>query len=107
MSPRLAQRQAIEQSGRAMGGPAQIQGLHFNEALANIIPPRTRSDRTCFRNVTNWLVEGCAAGRFNNEIFGRVLDLAKEARCGRRPPAVFMALMKKELRYKNETGRDF
>ena len=107
LSLRLAWRQAVEQSGRAMSGPAQIQGLHFNDALANIIPPRTRSDRTCFRNVTNWLVEGCAAGRFNDEIFGRVLDLAKEARGGRRPPAVFMALMKKELRYKNGTERDF
>jgi len=107
LSLRLARRQAIEQSSRAMSGPAQIQGLHFNEVLANITPPRTRSDRTCFRNVTNWLVEGCAAGRFNDEIFGRVLDLAKEARGGRRPPAVFMALMKKELRYKNGTERDF
>jgi hypothetical protein len=85
----------------------ESQAFFTDEALANIIPPRTPSDRTCFRNVTNWLVEGCAAGRFSNEIFGRVLDLAKEARGGRRPPAVFMALMKKELRYKNETERDF
>jgi len=80
----------------------QLQALRFNEALTCIIRPRTQSDRTCFRNVTNWLVEGCARGRFNEEIFGRVLDYAKEARQGNRPAAVFMALLKKELEYKNE-----
>jgi uncharacterized protein YdaU (DUF1376 family) len=80
----------------------QIAALHFNEALVNIIQPRTQSDRTCFHNVTNWLVEGCARGRFNEAIFARVLDYAKEARRGLRPAAVFMALLKKELRYKQE-----
>ena len=75
------------------------RSLMFNEALTNIIRPRSQSDRTCFRNVTNWLVEGIASGRFNEQIFERVLDYAKEARNGRKPAAVFMALMKKELNY--------
>ena len=78
---------------------SQVRALRFNEALAGIIRPRTRSDRTCFRNVTNWLVEGCARGKFNDEIFGRVLDYARESCRGDNPAAVFMALLKKELEY--------
>jgi uncharacterized protein YdaU (DUF1376 family) len=83
------------------------QGLYFNSALTNIIRPRSQSDRTCFRNVTNWLNKGCAEGTFTQEIFARVLDLADEAKTGRKPAAVFMALLKKELGYKNEPERKF
>ena len=93
---------------RADSADFQIRALAFNEALHRTIPPRTRSDRTCFRNVTNWLVEGCARGQFNGEIFERVLDYAKEARTGQKPAAVFMALLKKELGYarqKTDDGR--
>lgn len=78
----------------------QIQSLSFNSALTGIIRPRTQSDRTCFRNVTNWLAAGCAAGKFNAQIYDRVLDYAKEASQGRNPPAVFIAILKKELNYK-------
>jgi len=81
---------------------SQIRALHFNEALTGIIKPRSRSDRTCFANVTRWLAEGCARGRFSDEIFGRVLDFAKEARRGRNPAAVFMAILKQELSYGRE-----
>jgi hypothetical protein len=78
-----------------------LQALNFNSALINIIKPRSQSDRTCFRNVTNWLMAGCANGRFNEQIFGRVLDYAREASTGRNPAAVFMALIKKELGYRS------
>jgi uncharacterized protein YdaU (DUF1376 family) len=88
-------------------GAAQVQGLYFNSALTNIIRPRSQSDRTCFRNVTNWLTKGCAEGTFTQEIFARVLGLADEAKTGRKPAAVFMALLKKELGYKNEPERKF
>lgn len=84
-----------------MSGAVAAKGVHFNEALRSIIRPRNRSDRTCFRNVTNWLLKGCLAGEFTEEIFARVLDLAEEAKTGNNPAAVFMALLKKELRYKN------
>ena len=77
----------------------QLKALHFNDALSRLIPPASRSDRTCFRNVTNWLVEGCATGKFNAEIFERVLDYAKQARQGKKPAAVFMAILKDELGY--------
>jgi uncharacterized protein YdaU (DUF1376 family) len=78
----------------------QIRGLHFNDALEMIIKPASRSDRTCFRKVTAWLVEGCARGRFNHLIFDRVLDYARQARRGDNPAACFMAVLKKELRYR-------
>lgn len=77
------------------------RALSFNEALISMIKPRNQSDRTCFRNITNWLIGGCASGRFNEEIFDRVLDYAREASTGRNPAAVFMSLIKKELRYRS------
>jgi len=43
---------------------------------------------------------GCATGHFNEEIFDRILDYAKEASGGRKPAAVFMSLLKKELGYR-------
>ncbi len=76
-----------------------LRALSFNETLISIIKPRNQSDRTCFRNITNWLIVGCATGCFNGEIFDRVLDYAREASTGRNPAAVFMALIKKELGY--------
>ena len=63
-----------------------IRAFTFNEALSGIIKPRNQSDRTCFRNITNWLMTGCAAGRFNAEIFDRVLGYAREASGCRNPP---------------------
>jgi len=92
---------ASRETSEPISGSAASQALHFNQALVQIIRPRSRSDRTCFRNVTNWLTRGCAEGRFTQEIFARVLDLAEEAKTGRKPAAVFMALLKKELGYKN------
>ena len=42
-----------------------IRALHFKEALMSIIKPRNQSERTCFRDITSWLMAGCAAGKFN------------------------------------------
>jgi hypothetical protein len=72
----------------------------FSEALSGIIEPRSQSNRTCFRNVTNWLVVGCAPGRFNDGIFDSVLDYAKEAAGAQDPAEIFVALLKKELGYR-------
>jgi len=101
----LTRGQVYPCESRGLSADSQIQALSFNDALSRIIRPRTRSDRTCFHNVTNWLVEGCARGRFDSGIFDRVLDYAKEAQNGQKPAAVFMALMKKELGYGNERIR--
>jgi uncharacterized protein YdaU (DUF1376 family) len=80
----------------------QLRALHFNDALCRVIPPASRSDRTCFHNVTNWLAEGCAIGKFTAEIFERVLDYARQARQGKKPAAVFMSILKEELGYEKK-----
>ncbi|HUX54501.1 MAG TPA: DUF1376 domain-containing protein [Williamwhitmania sp.] len=77
-----------------------LRKLTFNEALISIIKPRNQSDRTCFRNITNWLMAGCSNGRFNGEIFDRVLDYAREASAARKPAAVLLHLLKNELEYR-------
>ncbi|MHC4244786.1 MAG: hypothetical protein ACYS3N_03165 [Planctomycetota bacterium] len=77
-----------------------IRALHFNEALMSIIKPRNQFDRTCFANIASWLMAGCAADKFNEQIFGRALDYAREASLGRNPAAVFISLLKKELDYR-------
>jgi uncharacterized protein YdaU (DUF1376 family) len=89
------------QTATRIASDSQIQSLHFNGALCQIIRPRSQSDRTCFRNVTNWLTAGVATGRFTQEIFAQVLDYAKEAQKGRNPAAVFITLLQKELGYRS------
>ena len=86
------------------GKSLQTIANEFFDSLERYIPPRSRSDRTCFNNVAYYLMDGCRKKKFNTEIFDRALDLAKEARKGHKPAAVFMSLIKKELRYNtNET----
>jgi len=73
----------------------------FHQTLTGIIRPKDCSDRTAFRRVAKWLADECNQGRFDGDIFPVVLDLAREAagpEC-RKPAAVFMSLIKKELGY--------
>ena len=85
---------------QSLSSSNSLRALSFNEALISIIKPRNQSDRTCFRNITNWLIGSSATGRFNEEIFDRVLGYAREASTGRNPAAVFITLLKKELGYR-------
>jgi uncharacterized protein YdaU (DUF1376 family) len=78
----------------------RVRALRFHEALVALIRPRNQSDRTSFRNISNWLAAQCEMGRFTEEIFERAYDYAREARKGRNPAAVFTSLIKKELNYK-------
>ena len=94
-------RTALTTDAARTAANGQIQALHFNETLVQIIRPRSQSDRNCFYNVTKWLQEGVAKGRFTNDVFGCALDYAKEARTGRNPAALFMTLLRKELGYRN------
>ncbi len=76
--------------------------LVFERALQIIIPPKDQSDRASFRNISNWLAEGCLSNKFNEHvIFRRVLDFALEASgpSSRNPAAVFTSILKKELGY--------
>ena len=78
------------------------RALKFNECLRQILPVRTQSDRTAFRNIGNWLMVQIQAGRFTDDIFPHVLEYAAEAVKGRsrNPAAVFTSILKRELGYK-------
>jgi hypothetical protein len=76
-----------------------LQTLSFHDALISIIAPRSQADRTCFRNIANWLKNKCLNKEFEGEIFQRVLQFAGEATHARNPPAALMGKLKKELGY--------
>jgi len=78
------------------------KSLAFERALRIIIQPKNVSDRTAFRNITQWITKKCQDGKFNeNAIYRRVIDFAIEASGpnSRNPAAVFISILKKELGY--------
>jgi uncharacterized protein YdaU (DUF1376 family) len=82
-------------------GSLLSQQLRFYDKLKEIIRPANESDLTCFHRLSQWLVKEITFKRFNEHIFGRVLDMARESSTGsRNPAAVFMSRLKKELNYK-------
>ncbi len=86
-------------SNPASGGILSQQ-LRFHEQLREIIRPRSESDLTCFHRLSQWLVKEITFKRFDEHIFRRVLDIARESATGsRNPAAVFMSRLKKELNY--------
>jgi hypothetical protein len=82
---------------------SQTRAAAFRQTLVTIIPPKSQSDRTGFRNVAAWLARKVEAGVYNEHIFARVLDYAAEASEPgvRNPAALFMSLLKKEMNYPN------
>ena len=86
-------------------GPDSQRIAHFEKALKIVLPPRSQSDRTCFRNIAKWISKKYESGIFYNldEIFSRIIDYALEATSpgAKNPPAVFMSILKKELNYPN------
>jgi hypothetical protein len=77
---------------------------NLEKALKIVLPPRSQSDRTCFRRIAEWLSEKCSSGLFNlDEMLPRIIDYALEATSpgALNPPAVFMSILKKELKYPN------
>ena len=83
-------------------GPDYQRIEHFRKTLKIIIPPRTISDRTCYRRIAKWLSYKCEEGIFNlDEMLPRIIDYALESTgpSALNPPAVFMSILKKELNY--------
>ena len=74
--------------------------LRFVSALEGILKTRSKSDRSAIRNLSNWLNLQVLAKRFNEEIFLRVSDMAKESKNGRNPLAVFFSRMDEEIGYR-------
>lgn len=81
---------------------AMESGMALKKALKIVMPPRDVSDRTCFRRVCNRIIHGVEAGVFDGRsIFREALDLALEASQpgARSPAAVFMSILRKEIKY--------
>ena len=80
---------------------SRTRSLAFHETLLDLLPPRSISDRTCFRRIAAWLRDAVAGGRFSEEIYPQVLTYAREAHGPdvRNPHALFMSILKKELGY--------
>jgi hypothetical protein len=78
---------------------ARVNG--FLDTLKQFLPPKTRSDIVAYRNFGAWLEDQLRLGRFNDEIFHRILGLATDAKLppARNPYAVFMSSLRKELGY--------
>ena len=77
----------------------ESKAISFLDKLNKLIKPQTKSDRTCYRNITQWLAYECRNRRFTPDIFNDAFRFAKEASIGKNPRALFMSLMKKELGY--------
>jgi len=75
--------------------------LAFYETLIRLLPPKSQSDRTCFRRLGAWLQEAIADGRLSEDVLTEVLSYARESRSPgvRNPRAVFMSILRKELGY--------
>jgi len=100
----LTLRNAMLSRGLSVKEGSFAEKLSSLEAALQIaIPARTPSDRTCRRRVLSWLRRKCEDGVFNEfEVLPRVIAYAIEAsgpNC-RKPAAVFMSLLKKELGYR-------
>lgn len=84
----------------------QLETLRFRiyDILGGIFTGRTISDSTSLRNLTKWVKEQIEAGKFQPEVFKRIVNIAVESKNGksRKPIAVFFAQVKSELGYKKE-----
>jgi uncharacterized protein YdaU (DUF1376 family) len=102
-SPRLAT--TLVTASASGGTPLELGVIEFYDKLTSIFTGRTVSDTTSLRNLARWVKDSIAAGRFNNQVMPRILDMAVDSKTGnsRKPIAVFFARVKKELGYTPNT----
>lgn len=77
------------------------------ETLLEVLPPKSVSDRTYYRNLRHWLRERLDLGLIDRATLQEVLLYAKESKLPgcRNPRAVFCSTLKKELGYRPATER--
>jgi uncharacterized protein YdaU (DUF1376 family) len=84
----------------------ELETLRFRiyDILHKVFGGLTVSDRTSLRNLTGWVKENIAAGKFAPEIFKTIVNMATESKNGksRKPIAVFFAQVKNDLGYKKD-----
>jgi hypothetical protein len=73
----------------------------FYDLLTQAIRPRSQSDRTCFWKVALWADKKVRHKEKNKDFYDLIIDYAREATGpdAKNPAAVFMAILKKELKY--------
>jgi hypothetical protein len=88
-------------SKRKPESPEEIdrKAIAFLSELNKTLPPKNLSDRTCHQHITKWLVHDCVEGKFSTELFKKALEIARTSRSGANPQALFISILKKELRY--------
>jgi len=80
--------------------PFRVRLLKFRLTLGTIIRAKNQSDRTSFKNISDWLGHQVQQNVFDDKIFERVLNYAKEAvRAKGNSAAIWTSIIKKELGY--------
>jgi hypothetical protein len=76
--------------------------IKFYDQLCRIFSKRTPADSSSLHNLTGWVKQQISAGRWTMDIFGRILDIARQSIQGRprKPLAVFYSQLKTDLGYK-------
>ena len=80
-------------------------GQKFHLKVTDLLKPRTRSDRTCIRNVAQFLTYQ-AGKEASDYVFKIAYDFAVQSkREAEKPMAMFMALAKSELGYRKNINK--
>ena len=80
---------------------AAMASLKLNE----ILPCRTNSDRTNHRKIMQFCIDQIHEGELSEDTLEKLKDWAVEAvNSGRKPKALFMAMIKERIGYKPNTG---
>jgi len=74
--------------------------LRLVSIIEHILNVRSKPDRSAIRNLGNWLILQVLAKKFDEEIYQRVVDIAKESKSGRNPRAVFFSRLDEEIGYR-------
>ena len=80
--------------------------LRFVHSLKETITARNTSDSMAYRNLDRWLATEIANGRFTEEIYSQILDIAKDSKRGRNPIAVLFSRLDKEVGYRPRAAKD-
>lgn len=79
--------------------------LRLGSILVNILNAKSKSDRSAIKNLVNWLHLQVLAKKFNEDIFQRVADIAKESLEGRNPRAMFFSNLDEAIGYRARAAR--
>jgi uncharacterized protein YdaU (DUF1376 family) len=73
--------------------------VRFADDLEKALKPKTKSDRTSLLNLCHWSVQAIREGRLEEDVFERIIGIARESK-GRNPMAVFFSRLSDEVGYR-------